>query len=84
MKTIPRTQKWLWTLASGLVVLALTAAAFVFRPGAPAFADEEDPPSAERSRDRGTLLERAFDARRTGSLARATTWDGPIPPPTSS
>ena len=79
MKTISRTRKWLWTAASALLVLALTAAAFVVVPAPPAFADEEDPPSAERSRDRGTLLERAFErekdwlARQSDNLARAAT-----------
>jgi hypothetical protein len=79
MKTISRTQKWLWTAASGLLVLALTAAAFVAVPAAPAYADEEHPPSAERSRDRGTLLERAFErekdwlSRQSDNLARAGT-----------
>jgi hypothetical protein len=79
MKTISPTRKWLWTAASGLLVLALTAAAFVAVPAAPAYADEEDPPSAERSRDRGTLLERAFErekdwlSRQSDNLARAGT-----------
>ena len=77
MKTISRTRKWLWTAASALLVLALTAAAFVVVPAAPAYADEEDPPSAERSRDRGTLLERALErekdwlSRQTDNLSRA-------------
>jgi hypothetical protein len=79
MKTISGAWKWLWTAASGLLVLALTAAAFVAVPAAPAYADEEDPPSAERSRDRGTLLERAFErekdwlSRQGDNLARAGT-----------
>jgi len=79
MKTISRTRKWLWTAASGLLVLALTAAAFVVVPAAPAYADEEDPPSAESSRDRGTRLERAFErekdwlSRQSDNLARAGT-----------
>ncbi|MCX6071554.1 MAG: hypothetical protein NTU91_11980 [Chloroflexi bacterium] len=79
MKTISRTRKWLWTTAGGLLVLALTAAAFVVVPAAPAYADEEDPPSTERSRDRGTLLERAFEreqdwlSRQSDNLARAGT-----------
>jgi hypothetical protein len=77
MKTISHARKGLWTLASGLLVLALTAAAFVIVPATPAYADEEDPPSAERSRDRGTLLERAFErekdwlARQSANLERA-------------
>ncbi len=72
MRTISRTRKWLWTAASALLVLALTAAA-------PAFANEEDPPSTERSREGGTLLERAFAreknwlARQSDNLARAAT-----------
>jgi hypothetical protein len=79
MKTISRTRKLLWTAASGLLVLALTAAAFVVVPAAPAYADEEDPPSTEHSRDRGTLLERAFErekdwlSRQSDNLARAGT-----------
>jgi hypothetical protein len=59
MKAISRTRKWIWTVASGLLVLVLTAAAFVVVPAATAHADEGDPPTPERGR--GTLLERAFE-----------------------
>jgi hypothetical protein len=61
------------------VAVALTAAAFVAVPAAPAFADEEDPPSAERSRDGSTRLETAFarekgwQSRQSANLARAGT-----------
>lgn len=61
MRTISRTCKMLWTAASGLLVLALTAAAFVAVPATPAYADVGTPPTPERSRDRGALLERAFE-----------------------
>lgn len=79
MKTISRTRKWLWAAASGLLALALTAAAFVAVPAAPAYADEEDPPSADSSRDGSILLERAFErekdwlSRQGNNLARAGT-----------
>jgi hypothetical protein len=79
MKTISRTSKWLWMAASGLLILALTAAAFVAVPAAPAYADEGDPPSPESGRDRGPLLERAFArekdwvTRQGDNLARAGT-----------
>lgn len=61
MKTISHTRKTLWTVASGLLVVALTAAALVAVPAAPAYADDGTPPTPERSRDRGTRLERAFE-----------------------
>jgi hypothetical protein len=79
MKTISRARKWIWTAASALLALALTATACVVVPAAPAYADEGDPPSAERSRDRGTLLEQAFErekdwlSRQSDNLARAGT-----------
>jgi hypothetical protein len=79
MKTISRTRKWLWAVASGLLALALTAAAFVAVPAAPAYADEEDPPSADSSRDGSILLERAFErekdwlSRQGNNLARGGT-----------
>ncbi len=72
-----RSRKWLWTMVGGLLVLALTAAAFLVVPAAPAYADEEDPPAPERSRDRGELLEQAFErekdwlARQSDNLAKA-------------
>lgn len=61
MTTISPIHKWLVGAFSGLLVLALTAGAFVIIPAAPAYAETEDPPQAERSRDRGTLLEQAFE-----------------------
>jgi len=77
MHTNSRVGKTIWTIASGLLVLALTAAAFVAAPAPPAFADDGTPPSGERSRGRGALLERAFErevdwlARQGDNLARA-------------
>lgn len=77
MNTNSRIRKTIWTIASGLLVLALTAAAFVAAPATPAYADDGTPPTAERSRDRGTLLERAFErekdwlARQGDRLAKA-------------
>ena len=58
-----RIRKTIWTIASGLLVLALTAAAFVAAPATPAYADDGTPPSGERSRDRGALLEQGLRAR---------------------
>ncbi len=77
MKTDSRIRKTIWTIASGLLVLALTAAAFVAVPATPAYADDGTPPSAERSRDRGTWLEKALErekdwlARQSDNLAKA-------------
>jgi TolA-binding protein len=77
MHTNSRVGKTIWTIASGLLVLALTAAAFVAAPAPPAFADDGTPPSAGRSRDRGALLERAFErekdwlARQDDNLGKA-------------
>jgi hypothetical protein len=77
MNTNSRIRKTIWTIASGLLVLALTAAAFVAAPATPAYADDGTPPSGERSRDRGALLERAFErekdwlARQGDNLAKA-------------
>ena len=79
MKTISRARKWIWTAASALLVLALTTAAFVVLPAAPAYADEGDPPSAESRPGRWTLLEEAFErekdwlSRQSDNLARAAT-----------
>jgi len=84
MKTMSWIRKWRWSAASALLVLALTAAAFVVVPAAPAYADEGDPPAAERSRDRGTLLERALEqeqdwlARQADNLERAETAAGKL------
>lgn len=61
MKTISRTRKTLWTAASSLLVVAMTTAAFVAVPAAPAYADEGAPPAPERSRDRGARLEQVFE-----------------------
>ena len=77
MSTNSRVRKTIWTIASSLLVLALTAAAFVAAPATPAYADEGQPPSAERSRDRGTRLEKALErekdwlARQGDNLAKA-------------
>jgi len=77
MNTNSRIRKTVWTIASGLLVLALTAAAFVAAPATTAHADDGTPPSGERSRDRGALLERAFVrekdwlARQDDNLAKA-------------
>ena len=77
MNTHSRIRKTIWTIASGLLVLALTAAMFVAVPATTAYADDGTPPSGERSRDRGALLERAFErekdwlARQGDNLAKA-------------
>jgi len=77
MRTISRIRKMIWATASGLLVIALTAAAFVAVPATPAYADEGQPPSAERSRDRGTRLEKALErekdwlSRQSDNLAKA-------------
>jgi len=77
MKTISRTRKMLWTAASGLLVVALTAAAFVAVPAAPAYADDGTPPTPERSRDRGARLEQVFErekdwlSRQSDNLGKA-------------
>ncbi len=77
MHTISRIRKMIWATASGLLVLALTATAIVAVPATPAYADEGQPPSAERSRDRGTRLEKALErekdwlARQGDNLAKA-------------
>jgi len=77
MHTVSHIRKMVWATASGLLVLALTAAAFVAVPATPAYADDGTPPTGERSRDRGALLERAFErekdwlARQGDNLAKA-------------
>jgi hypothetical protein len=77
MHTNSRVRKTIWTIASGLLVLALTAAAFVIAPATTAYADDSTPPSGERSRGRGALLERALErevdwlARQGDNLAKA-------------
>jgi hypothetical protein len=77
MRTNSRVRKTIWTIASGMLVLALTAAAFVAAPTMPAYADDGTPPSGERSRDRGTRLEKALErekdwlARQGENLAKA-------------
>ena len=77
MKTISRTRKTLWAAASSLLVVALTAAAFVAVPAAPAYADDGTPPTPERSRDRGARLEQVFErekdwlSRQSDNLGKA-------------
>ncbi len=77
MKTESRIRKTIWTIASGLLVLALTTAALVAVPTTPAYADDGTPPSGEGSRDRGTRLEKALEreknwlSRQTDNLGRA-------------
>jgi hypothetical protein len=84
MKTISRFRKTLWMISSGLLVFGLTAAAFVAVPASPAYADDGLPPSGERSRDRGTLLEKALEreknwlSRQGDNLARAEAGAGKL------
>lgn len=51
----------LWKAVSAVLVVALVAGAFIALPAMPAYADEGTPPNPERSRDRGTRLEQAFE-----------------------
>jgi hypothetical protein len=84
MNTNSRIRKTIWAMAGGVLVLALTAAAFVVAPATPAFADDGVPPSGGRSRDRGTLLEKAFErekdwlGRQSDNLGKAGAASGKL------
>jgi hypothetical protein len=69
MKNLSSGRNWTWTVVGGLLVFALTAAALVVMPAAPAYADDGTPPNPEAGRQSGARLERAFE-REQAWLAR--------------